>query len=245
MQPLGPRGGSGAGGFFSPCVFPLLPGYVTYDLGLHAEGGRRLPRALALGTAAALGVIAVNIVLGTVIALLGQATPFQADPRRDEPVILLIRTLAGVAIAALGVLTLTGRSLAAGLLARVLPAPTATPGGFRGMFLYGFFYNAAGIGCTGPILLSLTLFALTAGSAARALGAFAVFSLTMGALMVGITLLAGFSQSVLTRRLRVATPLLHRLGGVVMILVRGYTAVSLATGPGRALFVRLFLPFLP
>ena len=66
----------------------------------------------------------------------------------------------------------------------------------------------------------------------------------MGVLMVGVTVLAGLSQTLLTQRLRVATPFLHRLGGLVMILVGGYTAVSLATGPGRELFVRLFLPFL-
>ncbi len=237
--------GAGLAAFFSPCVFPLLPGYVTQDLGL--QGGRhRLTRALTLGLAAALGVIAVNVAIGAVIAALGRATPFQPDPRRDAAAILVIRTLAGAAIAGLGVLTLTGRSPAAGLLARVLPVPPAmTPRGVRSMFFSGFFYNAAGIGCTGPILLSLSLFALTAGSAAAALGAFLAFSLTMGVLMVAITLLAGLSQAVLVQRLRVATPFLHRLGGAVMIVVGGYTAVSLATGPGRAIFVRIFLSFLP
>jgi len=113
------------------------------------------------------------------------------------------------------------------------------------MFLYGLFYNAAGIGCTGPILLSVMLFALTAGSAAAAFGAFLAFSLTMGTLMTGVTIIAGLSQVLLVRRLRLATPFLHRLGGVVMILVGSYTAISLATGPGRELFVRLLLPFLP
>ncbi len=236
--------GAGVAAFFSPCVFPLLPGYVTYDLGLQAGRGNRLVRSVALGAAAALGVIAVNAAIGAVIALLGRATPFQPDPRQDAPAILMVRTLAGAAIAGLGVLTLTGKSLAGGLLARFVPAPPATGRGARSMFLYGAFYNAAGIGCTGPILLSLVLFAFTAGSAARAVGAFAVFSLVMGVLMVGVTVLAGFSQTLLTQRLRVATPFLHRLGGLVMILVGGYTAVSLATGPGRELFVRLFLPFL-
>ena len=237
--------GAGVAAFFSPCVFPLLPSYVTYDLGLQEGRGNRLARSLALGVAAALGVIAVNVAIGAVIAALGQATPFQPDPRKDPAAILIIRTLAGVAIAGLGVLTLTGRSLAAGLLARMIPTPPAmSRRGFRNMFFYGFFYNAAGIGCTGPILLSIILFALTAGSAAAALGAFLAFSLTMGTLMVGVTVLAGLSQALLVQRLRLATPALHRLGGMVMILVGGYTAISLATGAGREIFVRLFLPFL-
>lgn len=238
-------GAAGVAAFFSPCVFPLLPGYVTYDLGLQGRRGSRLARSLALGAAAAVGVIAVNVAIGAVIAALGQATPFQPDPRKDPAVILLIRTLAGVAIAGLGVLTLTGRSLAAGLLAKMIPTPPAmTSSGLRRMFLFGSFYNAAGIGCTGPILLSVMLFALTAGSTAGALLAFLAFSITMGALMVGVTVLAGLSQVLLVRRLRVATPFLHRLGGVVMILVGSYTAISLATGPGREIFVRIFLPFI-
>lgn len=238
-------GAAGIAAFFSPCVFPLLPGYVTYDLGLQGGRGNRLARSLALGGAAALGVIAVNLTIGAVIAALGQATPFQPDPRKDPAAVLMIRTLAGVAIAGLGVLTLTGRSLPASLLTKITRTPGAKPpGGFRSLFFYGVFYNAAGIGCTGPILLSVMLFALTAGSTSAALWAFLVFSLTMGALMVGVTVLAGLSQAVLVRRLRLATPFLHRLGGVVMILVGGYTAISLATGPGREIFVRVFLPFL-
>ncbi|MGQ0548258.1 MAG: cation transporter [Armatimonadota bacterium] len=236
---------AGVAAFFSPCVFPLLPSYVTHDLGLHGRSGNRWARSLALGAAAALGVIAVNLAIGAVIAVLGKATPFQPDPRKDPTAILMIRTLAGVAIAGLGVLTLTGRSLPAVLLAKITPSPGANPSrGLQRLFFYGVFYNAAGIGCTGPILLSVMLFALTAGSAGAALGAFLVFSLTMGALMLGVTVLAGLSQTMLVQRLRLATPFLHRLGGVVMILVGGYTAISLATGPGREIFVRIFLPFL-
>lgn len=236
---------SGVAAFFSPCVFPLLPSYVTYDLGLEGSERSRLVRSLALGSAAALGVIAVNVGIGAVIAALGQATPFQPDPRKDPAAILFIRTLAGVAIAVLGVFTFTGRSLAAGLLGRILPAPPAMSArALRSMFFYGLFYNAAGIGCTGPILLAVMLFALTAGSVVAAFGAFLTFSLTMGVFMVGMTVLAGLSQSLLVQPLRLATPFLHRFGGVAMILVGSYTAISLATGPGREMFVRLFLPFL-
>lgn len=236
--------GAGIAAFFSPCIFPLLPAYVTYDLGLLAGTRNRLLRSLVLGGAAGVGVIAVNLAIGAVIAALGQAAPFQPDPRKDPAAILLIRTLAGVAVVGLGVITLTGRSLAAGLLAKLVPAPQVTTTGLRSMFWYGFLYNAAGIGCTGPILLSVVLFALTAGSAASAFATFGVFSLTMGALMVSVTVLAGLSQAMLIQRLRLATPFLHRLGGAAMIFVGGYTAISLATGPGRELFVRIFLSFL-
>lgn len=71
--------GAGVAAFFSPCVFPLLPGYVTYDLGLQASRGNRLVRSLALGVAAALGVIAVNVAIGAVM-------PCWAGPRRFNPI---------------------------------------------------------------------------------------------------------------------------------------------------------------
>lgn len=45
---------------------------------------------------------------------------------------------------------------------------------------HGLGYSAAGLGCTGPILAGLTVFALSTGGFGTALSAFVVFSATMG-----------------------------------------------------------------
>lgn len=237
---------SGVAAFFSPCVFPLLPGYVAYALTTqgHALGGR-VPRSLYLGALAGLGIMTVNMALGVLIAAVGAATPLQPDPRQDEPIILLVRFVAGAVITAVGVLTLSQHPLGAGLFSRLETAAAASSrqGSLAPrFFLYGLTYNAAGIGCTGPILLGLMLYAFAAG---QAFVAFLTFSLTMAVLMVAVTALVGLAQRGLLERLRGATHAVQQVGGGVLIAAGVYTMLILSFGPGRELFVRIFLPFLP
>ncbi len=70
------------------------------------------------------------------------------------------------------------------------------------MFLYGFGYVSVGIGCAGPILSGLVLFALSFGGAAEALIAFILFATTMAGLMIGISPLVSVSPSTLTKLTR-------------------------------------------
>lgn len=233
---------AGAAAFFSPCVFPLLPAYASYYL-MAARGERvRLARSLYLGAVAALGIAVVNLVVGAVIALVAEAAPFQPDPRQDSPAILAVRFAAGLVIALMGVRGLLGHTSARlpQFLARAIPGG-GTPGGARGFFLYGLTYNAAGIGCTGPILLGLMIYALVSG---RALTAFFTFALTMGALMIMVTALVGLAQTRLVGRLRGATHAIQRIGAIMLTAIGTYTMLILSFGPGRELFVRIFLPFL-
>lgn len=233
---------SGLAAFFSPCVFPLLPGYVTYQLG--ASGQRRLGRAAAVGLAGAAGIVLVNLAIGLLIAALGAATPFTPDPRQDIPAVLAVRFVAGAAIVVLGLLALGGRTLGqvAARLGALAGARPGAGGGLATTFAYGLTYNAAGIGCTGPILLALVLYALASG---EALLAFAVFSLTMGALMFAVTVASGLAGRAATARLAAVTEPLQRLGAMILVVVGTYTMLSLSFGPTRELFVRTFLPFLP
>lgn len=238
---------SGVAAFFSPCVFPLLPGYVAYTITSQEHSQRhRLPRMLYLGALAGLGIFTVNMALGMLIYALGAATPFQPDPRQDELWILLVRFAAGAIITTVGVLTLLQHSLGTGLLSRLEGVAVAASGGERSMaarfFLYGLTYNAAGIGCTGPILLGLMLYAFVTG---QAIVAFLTFSLTMALLMVAATALVGLAQHGFLERLKGATHTIQQVGGGVLVTVGLYTMLVLSFGPGRELFVRLFLPFLP
>lgn len=241
---------AGVASFFSPCVFPLLPGYVAQRAGALRDGPGR--SGLAIAVAAAAGLTVANLALGAFIALVGAAAPFQPDPRQDEPVILAVRFVAGAFVVVLGVLALRGFTVAtvlASLAGRVIGASAGrlsgrgTPSGTVGdTFLFGLTYHAAGLGCTGPILLSLMLYAVVSGQAVLA---FAVFSLTMGGLMVAVTLSAGILSGTGIGRLAGAAERIERLGAIALVVAGTYTLVSLSTGPGRNLFVRTFLPFLP
>src|SRR5919107_6015971 len=63
--------------FFSPCVVPLLPGYVSYATGLGAaeviEGPKRKSRMLLGTTGFVLGFAVIFVITGVVAGSLGQA----------------------------------------------------------------------------------------------------------------------------------------------------------------------------
>lgn len=231
----------GVAAFFSPCAFPLLPAYMTYQLEAH----RGLGRSLALGTLAAGGVILVNVGIGVVIAALGAAAPFNADPRQDPWYVLAPRLLGGLFVTYLGALYLLERNVSLGALerlgARVAVLEGRSERAGQEALLYGALYNVIGIGCTGALLLGLTLYALTVGGFWSALGAFAAFSATMGALMLGVTALVGLGQPYLVKRLRAGMPAVRRVSGAIMLVVGGLTVAFVLQG--NELFTRIFFPF--
>lgn len=230
----------GTAAFFSPCSFTVLPAYISHYISQEEEkASRPLQRGLYFGLIAALGVITINILVGLIIAALGSTAPFAKDPREDISLILGIRTVAGLLIVALGVLT---------VLDRPLPIPSfvhrlmgrASFG--KSIFLYGLLYNGAAIGCTGPILLGLTLYALSTGSFASAFTAFVIFALTMGVLMILLTTAIAIGKEKAIKKLAPLTPVIKKLAGWVMIFV-GLT-IALLTLEGNQIFVKIFFPFL-
>jgi cytochrome c-type biogenesis protein len=234
----------GVAAFFSPCAFPLLPGYMTYQL--QAQGGEtRFVRSLYLGFMGALGLITINGFLGLVVASLGSAAPFNPDPRQDPWIILAPRLIGGAFVTYLGAMYLLNLSLSLGPLARLgglvgTGDPSSQSSG-RGTFLYGALYNLIGIGCTGALLLALVLYALTAGGFWPALGAFLVFSGTMAFLMIAVTAMVGISGAPLIKRLRVGIPAVRRVSGAIMLVVGALTVAFVLQG--NDWFARIFFPF--
>jgi len=236
----------GIAAFFSPCAFTVLPGYVAHFLtgGLTGRDVKKLTRTQTfwqsayLGLIGAAGIIVVNMMVGIIIAALGAAAPFAKDPRQDIALILGIRIVAGFAIAGLGFFTLFGRGLRVAWLHRLM----AEKGFTKSIFFYGLLYNGAAIGCTGPIMLGLLLYAFASASFTGAITAFLVFSITMGLLMFLLTVFAGLFKNALTPYLIAAAPLIKKVAAVVMIVIG--LAIALLTLEGNQLFVRVFFPFL-
>lgn len=228
----------GLAAFFSPCAFTMLPAYVANYLSKEEAEKPQLGKLLKLGALAALGIILVNMVIGLAIALLGSATPFSKDPRTDILLILGIRTAAGFFIAILGVMTLMHKSFNISFIQNFLAKKNLS----KSLFWYGVLYNAAALGCTGPILLGLMLYAYASGSFSTAFASFTVFSLTMGSLMVAVTVLTGLFKSVMMKKMVQATPIITRIAGIIMIIV-GLT-IAFLTLEGNNVFVRIFFPFL-
>ncbi|MBI2649706.1 hypothetical protein HYX04_00150 [Candidatus Woesearchaeota archaeon] len=112
----------------------------------------------------------------------------------------------------------------------------------KSMFGYGIIYNAAAIGCTGPIMLGLMIYAYSTGSFISALTSFIVFSLTMGILMILLTMLIGLFKSLIIKKMVQVTPIIMKTAGVIMIIVG--LSIAILTLEGNRIFVKIFFPFL-
>ena len=237
---------AGIASFFSPCAFPLLPSYLSF-YAISSDGGNqssRSGRALGLGLAAAAGVVTFTLVLGAVIGLLGASAGKALSISGPEPsrLVLWFRVGVGVVLIALGVgqwLNLNLKPRLADVLAWRTRPNREGKGGAATLYFYGLGYTAAGMGCTGPILAGLAVFALTLGGFGTALMAFATFALTMGVLMLLVSGLVASSQETLIHKLKASSPRIKQVTGLLLVLIGLFNLFS-ALNVG--LFVKLLFP---
>lgn len=211
--------------FASPCVLPLVPGYLGYlggmvGAGMSSTSGRAANDAEAapaptrsrtlLGVALFIaGFTSVFVALGFVAGSLGAALV-----RWDD----VITRVLGVVVIAMG-LVFVGRLPFAQRTARIRFVPRA---GLWGAPLLGFVFGLGWTPCIGPTLVAVYTLAVDGGSAGRGMVLAVAYCLGLGLpfllLALGFERWAGY-----LRRHRL---LIMRAGGVVLVLV----GIALVTG---------------
>ncbi len=235
---------AGVATFFNPCAFPLLPGYLAHQVKVTPEEKRKgLGALLYGGSVAALGLTTFNLILGGILAVLGVAFLGSLALASAEPNlgVRIFRGVVGILLIALGVSHVTGRGLTFGFLEgigqrfRFFQGTSPT----KELYAYGFGYNAVGIGCGGPILAGLSVFAFAFGGFGATLVAFLVFSLTMASLMIVISVLPAILGGTSMRRLGRSTGKIQRVAGIGQAIVGAFILFSSIY---TALFVEAFFP---
>ncbi|HKZ85218.1 MAG TPA: cytochrome c biogenesis protein CcdA [Anaerolineae bacterium] len=239
---------AGVASFFSPCAFPLLPGYLSFYYLARpepdaAQSGRG--RALKLGLAAALGVVTFDLILGVIIATLGVGIAQGLSVSGPQPSLFVrvFRGGVGLVFVLLGIGQIAGWNLKPAFLDamayRTRPRREGRSSPAASLYLYGLGYNTAGMGCTGPILAGLMLGALSSGGFASTLSAFVVFSLTMGTAMLVVSGLVAASHQTLIGQLKAVAPKIKLVSSIVLILVGSF---NLYSALNVEQFVRLLFP---
>ncbi len=160
--------------FVTPCVLPLVPGYLATVSGDAEVAGRRVVLASLPFVA---GFTVVFVVLGTLIAGAGGLVD---DPRLLRQVAGLVIVVMGLAFMGLLPLPFLDRLAAPGLL------ETARGRGSRALLGGAFAVCAAP--CVGPVLASILLLASNTSTVWRGAILLAVYSLGLAVpfLLVGI-----------------------------------------------------------
>jgi cytochrome c-type biogenesis protein len=175
MIELGPEGvalafAAGIVSFTSPCVLPLVPGYVAFvsGVGFDELGARR--RRVTLSTAAFVGgFTAMFVALGAGTAWFGNALLANRRP---------LEIVAGVFIIAAAV-TFVGLPLPR-LLGTERRLPFVAGGGLLAASLTGVAFAIAWTPCVGPTLAAILTLSAGAGGATEGAVLLAAFSLGLG-----------------------------------------------------------------
>ncbi len=235
---------AGTATFFSPCSFPLMPGYLTRHLQIMDKDPKKARTSVVSnGLAAAAGVFLFDLILGLAIVLIGSSFAGSLGISGPSPnlYVRIFRGTVGAFLVLLGILNLRGTGIfhndsLTSIGKRLMKNGELKPS--REMFAYGFGYVSVGIGCAGPVLAGLLLFALSFGGAIEAFVAFLLFAITMAGLMVGVSLLVAVSPSTLKGlthngpRIKKVASLVQVAAGVFLIFASYY----------NSLFVQLLFP---
>jgi cytochrome c-type biogenesis protein len=200
--------------FFSPCVIPLLPGYLSYATGLSGAelGQARRGRMLAGSVLFVLGFGLVFVLLG---ALFGAVGGWLVDWQREITVVLgCLTILLGLVFA--GVVPLFQRDV------RVHQVPAV---GLAAAPLLGFLFGLGWTPCIGPTLAAIYTLSFADATAARGAVLSGVYALGLGLpfVVAGLAYQRALGAFAFVRRHQGAVV---RLGGLMLVTV----GVLLVTG---------------
>jgi len=239
--------------FLSPCVLPLMPGYLSYVTGL---AGADLDAALGVPPKeqATGGSVAVRtrppvvkaagrgrVLAGTVLFVVGFSVVFMLLATLVANIGLALKTHERTLNIVLGVLIIVLGLMFIGLVpglqgqARVRWLPNA---GLVGAPVFGALFGLSWLPCTGPTLGAVLGLATTSGQTDRAVVLALAYSLGLG---VPFVLFGLFFRRLLGvfKAVRRNSRWVTRIGGVLLILV----GVALVTGGWNHFLVWLLTTF--
>ncbi|MDQ4053326.1 MAG: cytochrome c biogenesis protein CcdA [Actinomycetota bacterium] len=204
--------------FFSPCVIPLLPGYLSYATGLSGsdlasgEADSHRGRMLLGSVLFVLGFAAVFVTLGALSGAIGQ---WLVDERRTITVILgALTILLGLVFA--GFVPLLQREW------RVHAVPAV---GLGAAPLLGFLFGLGWTPCIGPTLAAITTLSFNEATVTRSavLAGFYALGLGLPFILFGLAYHRALGALSFVRRHQ---QVVMRIGGLLLVVV----GVLLVTG---------------
>jgi cytochrome c-type biogenesis protein len=191
-------------GFLSPCVLPLVPGYLSYVTGLSGVGASPSPRRTIVGAALFVaGFSAIFVASGAILGVIGQSI---ATDR------LTLERVAGAITIVMG-LVFVGRI---GPLQRTVKFRRLPRAGLLGAPLVGAAFGLAWTPCLTPTVSAVYTLALSQNTAGRGAILAAAYCLGLGVPFMLVAAGFGWLSGVLGF-VRRHHQLIGAIGGCVLV----------------------------
>ncbi len=239
--------GAGVMVFFSPCSFPMLPGYMSFYLANKKQRTGKFDETAARetlpdGLAAAAGLAGVLLLIG--ILLIPFVSIIGGFLGHLELLIGLVLTGLGIVM----VMEYDSEKIVRPFRELMFRIGSSSPmmaikGGIEkgikmttgkdfsfsddsdgtriGLFWYGVAYGSAAAGCVAPVVIGLLTASINQGIITGLL-VFLIFSITAGTLMVAFTMMVAASETTIVDKMKASTRQIEMAGGVIMIIVGVY-----------------------
>ena len=211
--------------YFSPCAFPVLPGYISYYVGLGQredeliEAGKLenpMPAHWKLGGLAALGQLTFFALIGVIVLGLGSFINLSGTLHYFALAVAILLII-------LGAFMLTGgTSHMLGFVQKIVDKYSTTEMDDRftpkrNMYLWGIGYSAASIDCTAAAVIPFIAYLALIGGAATWTGLIGLM-LSVSLLMIAVTTIVGLGQQRFINILRRSTGLIKAIGAWMMMM---------------------------
>ncbi len=204
---------AGLASFLSPCVLPLIPGYLSFISGLSLDD---LSQEAAPGILRSAGLGSIFFVLGFSVVFIALGASASALGRELFQHRLFLDRLAGSVIILFG-LHMSGL-LPIRLLYYEKRAQARIAPGFWGAFVMGLAFAFGWTPCIGPILGAILALAATQKTLIEGMGLLAVYSLGLGIpFILSAFGLGSFLQ--LFKRYKKFLPWVERISGLFLVLM--------------------------
>ncbi len=211
--------------YFSPCAFPILPGYISYYIGLGQredeliEAGkldRKMPAHWILGGLAAMGQLTFFAIIGVIVLGLGSIINLSG-------VLHYLALAVAILLIVLGAFMLTGGTAhLLGFVQKLVDKYSTTEMDDRftpkrNMYLWGIGYSAASIDCTAAAVIPFIAYLAVIGGVAMWTGLTGLM-LSVSMLMIAVTTVVGLGQQQFITILRRSTGLIKAIGAWMMMM---------------------------
>lgn len=222
----------GAITFFSPCSFPMLPGFFSFYLASDSkrQDGKKM-NPLKGGVFAAAGIISFFLLIGVVVGLFGlvfDSVSFM------QGFVMYLMPVVGIIMIVFGILMFLNKDAFLERFVEMSKVPfrkitskfrktdEVESSGAGGLYAYGFGYGAAAASCMAPVFLSVMILGLGSGIIGGLL-TFIIYSLALGAMMIVFSYIAASGSKTIgklvssTDKIKKASSILLVVAGLFVI----------------------------